>query len=91
MDFEPDHDTLYPVTIAITAIDRYHLFIDIVECITNTLRLTMNSFNTHTVDSIVTITINFSVHSAREVETIIHHVEKIDGVDEVKRISDSNK
>ncbi|MBD5216766.1 MAG: bifunctional (p)ppGpp synthetase/guanosine-3',5'-bis(diphosphate) 3'-pyrophosphohydrolase [Bacteroidales bacterium] len=90
VDFEPDHDTLYPVTIAITAIDRYHLFIDIVECITNTLRLTMNSFNTHTVDSIVTITINFSVHSAREVETIIHHVEKIDGVDEVKRIADSN-
>lgn len=85
VDFEPDPEILYPVTIVVTAIDRYHLFIDIVDCITNRLRLTMDSFNTATTDSIVTCTIQFSVHSSRELETIMRHISRIEGVDEVKR------
>ncbi|MDE6121485.1 MAG: TGS domain-containing protein, partial [Muribaculaceae bacterium] len=85
VDFQPEENTLYPVTIAVTAVDRYHLFIDIVDCITNELHLTIDSFNTATTDSIVTCTISFSIHSAMELETIMNHIALIPGVDEVKR------
>ena len=84
VEFLPD-ETLYPVTIVVKAVDRYHLFIDLVDCITNRLHLTINSFNTDTVDSIVTCRISLGVHSAAELDTIIQNISSIEGVDEVKR------
>lgn len=86
VDFKSD-DTLYPVTINIKAVDRYHLFIDLMDVITNRLHLTMTNFNTETVDSIVSCTISFAVHSYSELQTIIHHISSIPDVDEVKRRS----
>ncbi|MDE5728156.1 MAG: HD domain-containing protein [Duncaniella sp.] len=80
-----DGDNLYPASIVVTAIDRYHLFIDLVDCITNTLHLTIDSFNTDTVDSIVTCVIAFNVHSYAELKSIMTHISEIPGVDEVKR------
>ncbi len=85
VDYKPD-GTLYSQTIAITAVDRYHLFIDLVDCISNRLHLAMESFNTTTTDSIVTCTITLGVHSADELQSIISHIATIDGVDEVKRL-----
>ncbi|MDE6393673.1 MAG: HD domain-containing protein [Muribaculaceae bacterium] len=85
VDYRPDA-TLYPVTIVIKAVDRYHLFVDLVDCITNRLHLAMDSINTSTVDSIVTLRISFAVHSFQELQTIIHHISDIEGVDEVKRV-----
>ncbi len=85
VDFKDD-STLYPVTIAVTAVDRYHLFIDLVDTITNGLHLTMDSFNTHTVDSIVTCVIALSVHSFQELDSIMNHISAIKGVDAVKRL-----
>lgn len=85
VDFKAD-DTLYPVTIIIKAVDRYHLFVDLVDCISNQLHLAINSFNTDTVDSIVTCRMSFAVHSYDELSTIMHHIEAIDSVDEVKRL-----
>ena len=84
VDFLPA-STLYPTSITVKAVDRYHLFIDLVECITNELKLTINSFNTETVDSIVTCNIAFGVHSYDELESIMHHIASIPSVDEVKR------
>lgn len=89
-DFKED-GTLYPVTIAVTAVDRYHLFIDLVDSITNQLHLTMDSFNTSTVDSIVTCIITFSVHSFNELQSVMHHISGISGVDSVKRILNKPK
>ncbi len=85
VDFTPDN-TLYPVTIVVTAVDRYHLFVDLVDCITNRLHLAIDSFNTDTVDSIVKCKISFGVHSFEELQTIIRHISAIQAVDEVKRI-----
>lgn len=84
VDYTPD-DTLYPVTITVRAVDRFHLFIDLVDNITNHLNLSMDSFNTSTTDSIVTCTISFRVHGADELQCIISHIAAIEGVDEVKR------
>ncbi|MCH5346969.1 MAG: bifunctional (p)ppGpp synthetase/guanosine-3',5'-bis(diphosphate) 3'-pyrophosphohydrolase [Muribaculaceae bacterium] len=83
VEYIPD-GTLYPVTIVVTAVDRYHLFIDLVHTISNELNLSMDGFNTETTDSIVTCTIKLAVHSNEELQTIIHHISTIEGVDEVK-------
>lgn len=85
VNFEPD-DTLYPVTIVIKGVDRYHLLVDLVDCISNKLHLAMDSINTQTEDSIVTLRISFAVHSYDELQAIIQHIREIPGVDEVKRI-----
>ena len=83
VDFEPS-DKLYPVTIVIKAVDRPHLFVDLVDSISNKLQLSMDSFNTSTTESIVTITITLGVHSWDELQSIMTHISSIPSVDEVK-------
>lgn len=90
VDFSAD-DTLYPVTLRIRAFDRSHLFVDLVDCITNTLRLSMESFNTKTDRNIVVCKIGFGVHSYAELRIIINHISTIDGVDEVRRLDDDSE
>ncbi len=85
VDFQPD-ETLYPVKIEILAVDRYHLLIELVECITDTFGLAMDSFNTERSDAIVTCRVRFSVHSCNELQSILSHIGSIDGVDQVKLI-----
>lgn len=85
VDFKADK-TLYPVSLRVRAVDRSHLFVDLVDCITNTFRLSMESFNTRTDRSIVICEIRFGVHSYNELKTIINHIADIDGVDEVRRL-----
>lgn len=85
VDFMAD-ETLYPVIISVRAVDRHHLFIDLTDCITNTLGLSMESFNTKTTHNIVVCKIRLGVHSNSELKTIINHISAIEGVDEVKRL-----
>lgn len=89
VDFNADR-SLYPVTLRVRAVDRSHLFVDLVDCITNTFRLSMESFNTKTDRNIVICNIRFGVHSYTELRTIINHISTIDGVDEVCRLDDED-
>lgn len=89
VNYEPD-ETLYSVTLRIRAVDRSHLFVDLVDCITNTFHLSMESFNTHTDRNIVICKIRFGVHSYNELKTIINHISTIDGVDEVRRLDEDD-
>lgn len=84
-DYNAD-ETLYPVHIFIRSVDRVHLLIDIVSCITETLNLSMYRFKAETTDGIVQLTISLGIHSFDELQHIIDHITAIDGVDEVKRI-----
>ena len=83
VDFAPD-GTLYPVTVTVKAVDRYHLFLDLVDCISNKLNLNIDSYNSTTVDSICTIEISFGIHSYSELQKIISHISGIRDVDEVR-------
>ncbi|MDE7403306.1 MAG: HD domain-containing protein [Muribaculaceae bacterium] len=85
VDFKPD-ETLYPVTIVVHAVDRYHLFVDLVDTITNKLHLAIDSINTSTKDNIVDLRISFAVHSYQELQTIMANITAIPDVDEVKRV-----
>lgn len=87
VDFDVD-GTLYPVKISVRAVDRFHLFIDLVSCITDRLKLSLKSFDTETLDGLVNCHISFAVHSHSELQHIIEHISAINGVDEVKRIID---
>jgi GTP pyrophosphokinase len=87
VDYAADESRLYPVTISVRAVDRYHLFIDLVESITNEMGLTMTSISTTMNDAIVNCVIDFGVHSYDELQLVINHISAIDGVDEVKEMN----
>lgn len=90
VDFKAD-ETLYPATLRVRAVDRNHLFVDLVDCITNTFHLSMESFNTKTDRNIVVCKIRFGVHSYAELKTIINQISAIDGVDEVRRLNEDDE
>ena len=84
VDFEPD-ETLYPVVVSVKAVDRYHLFLDIVDCISNRLNLNIDGYTSECKDNIVTSEIAFGIHSYEELQKIMSHIQSIKDVDEVKR------
>lgn len=85
--FEENRSCLYPVRISVRAIDRYHLLSDLVDCITDKLRLSMISLKTETSDNIGVCTIDFEVHSMNELQKAMDSIGNIAGVDEVQRIN----
>lgn len=82
---EESEDKMYPIKLDIKAIDRYHLLIDIIDMITDRLKLPMLSINTSVIDEIADCEICLLVHSIGELQSIINHINSIDGVDEVRR------
>ena len=86
--FREDMGSVYPVTIEITAIDRFHLLMDILQCITHDLRLSIESLNTGSVDNIARCTVTFFVHSVNELIDCMHALYEIEGIDEVKQKND---
>ncbi|MCM1028531.1 MAG: HD domain-containing protein [Pseudoflavonifractor sp.] len=85
VDFTPDQ-TLYPVTITVRAVDRFHLFVDLVDTITNRLGLSIAAIKTETADDISLVTISFAVHSADELHAVTADIHAMADVDEVKRV-----
>ncbi len=85
VDFVED-ETLYPVEVEIKCVDRPHMLIDIVDSISNKLNLSIGTIVTETHDSIVTIRLSFAVHSFQELQSILHHIQSIPDVDEVKLV-----
>ena len=74
---------LDPASITVHAVDRQHLLSDLIDSISNKFRLSINSLHTVTEDEIVTCTVNFSVHSYDELQTIVDTISDIPDVDEV--------
>lgn len=86
IDFAEQPDSLYPVSIHVKAIDRFHLLGDLINCITNMLKLPIVNLNTQTIDEIVDCDILFRVHSFVELETVMADIQKIENVEEVENI-----
>ena len=85
VNFEEDREFMYPVKIDIVVIDRYHLLVDLVDCITNKLQLSLTRISTESCDSIGYCTMEFPVHSSAELQEVISNISKIEGVEEVKQ------
>ena len=73
------------MNVNIVAVDRYHLLIDLIDCITNKLKLSLLHLHTECHDEIVNCSVVFSVHSAAELQEVISNVSQIEGVDEVSQ------
>lgn len=86
VDFKENPLFLYPVRIRIRGIDRYHLLSDVVNCITGGQKLSISKLITETIDRIVESTIDFSVHSAEELQEAMDSIASIDSIDEVYRV-----
>lgn len=86
VDFTESDAFLYPVRAHIRSIDRYHLLIDIVSCITVQQHLSITKLVSDTVDNIVETTVDFTVHSVNELQHAMDSIGKIKNVDQVSRI-----
>jgi GTP pyrophosphokinase len=85
VNFDEDKEFLYPVRIDIRAVDRYHLLVDLIDCITNRLQLSLTHILTKSEDEIVDCSMEFPVHSSAELQEVITSISLIDGVEEVKQ------
>ena len=65
------------------SVDRFHLFVDLVDTITNRLGLSIGAISTQTQDDISTVTISFAVHSADELHAVVDDIHAIPDVDTV--------
>lgn len=77
-------DTKYPVELEIICVDRNHMIIDIMDCISNQLCLSVESLNTSSTDFIVNLKLRLGVHDYSELNTIVDAIKNIPDVDEVK-------
>lgn len=83
VEFAENVDLSYPVRLCVRGIDRYHLLSDLVECITEQYRLPITKLATENSDRIASCNIDFAVHSAAELRSIMESIASINGVDEV--------
>lgn len=86
VDFKENEDILYPVAIRVRGVDRVRMLSDMIECISEKMRLGISKITTATEDSLFELTISLSVHSWGELQKIIKEIYAIQGVDEVARI-----
>ena len=87
VDLSPEKNKVYPVRLQITAMDRYHLLQDILDCMVEELHLSLNSLATTSDDHIVSCTIDYAVHSAKERDSAVAKISAIEGIEEVRTIS----
>ena len=86
VDFKENEQFLFPVRICIRGIDRHHLLSDVVACITEQQNLSISELHTVTQDRIVETTVDFEVHSSKELKQAIENIRRIKNEDEVARI-----
>ena len=86
VDFKENEQFLFPVRVCIRGIDRHHLLSDVVACITEQQNLSISELHTVTQDRIVETTVDFEVHSSKELKQAIENIRRIKNVDEVARI-----
>ena len=85
VNFDEDKEFLYPVRVDVVAVDRYHLLVDIIDCITNKMKLSLTHITSKTDDQIVKCTLEFKVHSSDELQEVINGISQIESVDEVQQ------
>ena len=76
--------------IDIVVVDRNHLLIDLRDCITNKLQLSLTRSSTESRDAIGYCSMEFPVHSSTELQEVIDSISRIDGVEEVKQSVEIN-
>jgi GTP pyrophosphokinase len=76
----------YPITLAITGVDRHRLLMDLTSEIADRLHLNMDSLCISTKDCIVDCKVTIMVHSVQEMVSAIAHIGQIPGIESVRQI-----
>lgn len=86
IDYSEEVSMTYPVSVQILAVDRARLMSDVIDHISNNMKIFISNITTTIQDYIVTIKIDLVVRNYIELQNVISHISNINGVDEVKRI-----
>ncbi len=86
VNFEENESFLFPVRIRVRGVDRHHLLNDVVNCITEQQNLSISKLMTEAKDHIAETTVDFDVHSSKELQQAIDSIRNIRNVDEVARV-----
>lgn len=86
VEFNEDPKILYPASLLVKGVDRYHLLSDIIDGITNRYKLFIRSIKTSSADNIFELRLDFDVHSYQELRNIMQQIADIDSIDEVSRV-----
>lgn len=84
VQFEPQRNITYPVKLNITAIDRYHLLRDIIDCVVEGQKVSLYGMSTNVEEQIMHGTLSFPVHSHQQLQETVEAISAISGVDEVQ-------
>ena len=76
----------YPITLAITGVDRHRLLMDLTSEIADRLHLNMDSLCISTKDCIVDCKVTIMVHGVKEMVSAIAHISQIPGIESVQQI-----
>ena len=76
----------YPITLAITGVDRHRLLMDLTSEIADRLHLNMDSLCISTKDCIVDCKVTIMVHDVKEMVSAIAHISQIPGIESVRQI-----
>lgn len=86
VQFEAQEGVTYPVKLKITAIDRYHLLRDIIDCVVEGQRVSLYGLSTTVDEQIMHGTLSFPVRSHDQLQMTVDAISAISGVDEVQVI-----
>lgn len=77
----------YPITLAITGVDRHRLLMDLTSEIADKLHLSMDSLCINTKDCIVNCEVTIMIHSVQEMVSAIAQISKIQGIESVRQVN----
>lgn len=81
----PEEERTFPVSIRVKGIDRDKLLYDLVKVISVDLGLAIDGLSIAVKDSIADCVFGFEVHSAEELTAVVACINRVKGVEEVKR------
>lgn len=80
----------YPITLAITGVDRHRMLMDLTSEIADKLNLNMDSLSISTKDCIVECRVTIMIHSIGEMLSAMEQIRLIPGIESVRQVKDEN-
>ena len=84
VDLSQLEDEQYPVSLSIKGVDRDMFLHDLIEEVSNQMKLSIKKIESDTLDEIVNCRLDLYVHSIKELNEVENHLKQIPGIHEVK-------
>lgn len=84
VDLSRLEDEQYPVSLSIKGVDRDMFLRDLIEEVSNQMKLSIKKIESDTLDEIVNCRLDLYVHSIKELNEVENHLKQIPGIHEVK-------